>query len=199
MQAKDISFWKNICFSDESSFCINMSTVAKKIRRKSFENPLKDQYLQKTVKHPLNLMVWGCFRNRKLGPLVIVNGYMNSANYTEILNNHLIPFIDEETYFQDDNAPCHRSKKVKQFIDDNKIKTIDWPANSPDLNPIENIWNLMKTRLKKRDVTSKKSLIENLNEIWSKEISEEYLDKLIESMERRIEECILNNGGQTKY
>jgi transposase len=77
---------------------------------------------------------------------------------------------------------------------------LPWPGNSPDMNPIENLWVIVKKRLKKINITTKVQLIENLIQIWHHD--DEVKNKcsvLIESMQRRIELLIKNKGMHTKY
>jgi len=68
----------------------------------------------------------------------------------------------EQLLFQDDNAPCHRAKLVTKWKSKKNFRTLDWPAQSPDLNPIENLWHKVALEISKRHLTNKRELIESL-------------------------------------
>jgi hypothetical protein len=88
-------------------------------------------------------MVWGCFSAAGRGALYFLpkNFTMNSDTYEKVLEDHLIPFMQiyGTTQFLQDGVPCHASKWIKKFLVDKAFEVIDWPGNSPDLNPIENV------------------------------------------------------------
>ena len=73
-------------------------------------------------------MVWGCFHKNSVSPLVVVEGNINGAKYKELLEEYLVPFYDENYLFQDDNAPCHIAKIVKEWKEENSIDILPWPA-----------------------------------------------------------------------
>ena len=100
--------------------------------------------------------------------------------------------------FQQDNAPSHTSKLLKNFFQENDIKLLPWPANSPDINPIENIWGHISFELSKMSLKSIKSLKEEILDIWNN-LDSYYLHKLGNSITNRLREVIENNGRHTKY
>ena len=120
-----------------------------------------------------------------------------------MLNTKLLPSIQEsnlpEPIHLDDSASCHRTNKVKEWHEQQGIQKIDWPGNSPDLNLIENIWGYMKQIIRKRTIRNKKSLIENIHQIWQNEIPDSLVQNLCQSMPRRLQCVITNKGGNTKY
>jgi len=195
--------WDSIIWSDESRFEIFNNDSKNWVWRKKDEK-YQVNCLKPTVKNSEGVMVWGCFCNNKIGPLVLIEGTLNSDRYIELLEEHLIPFLNNlgaaNHIFQDDNAPCHASKKTKTWKNDNEIEFLPWPAQSPDLNPIENLWDALERRVRKhRPIPkNKKEFFEALKEEWNK-IDEIQLNRLVTSMPRRIKAVIRNKGNPTKY
>ena len=108
--------WSKVIFSDESRFMC-FSSYRPPLVRRPIGKALDPKYLTPTIKHPASVMVWGCFKGDKIGPLYIVENTMNSIQYRDVLNNKLLPFYNqfEEAIYQDDSAPCHRSKMIKKW------------------------------------------------------------------------------------
>ena len=89
-----------------------------------------------------------------VGPLCFIKSRVNAAVYQEILE-HLLPSADElygdaDFIFQQDLAPVHTAKSTKTWFNDRGITVLDWPANSPDLNPIENLWGIANRKMRDR-------------------------------------------------
>lgn len=131
---------------------------------------------------------------------------MRQDQYIEVLMGRLIPQTQEwypngDFVFMHDSAPCHKAKKVTKFLKDNNISVLDWPGNSPDLNPIENVWASLKNEIaKEKVITNKQELIEKIIKAWHNtphlvEISK----SCIKSMPRRLKNVIAQKGGFTKY
>jgi transposase len=88
---------------------------------------------------------------------------------------------------------------VTDYLKKKKVKVLDWPGNSPDLNPIENLWEEMKNKVADQHPTSLETLKNAIKLVWTREISKEYCSNLVESMPSRLTEVIKNKGGHTKY
>jgi len=152
------------------------------------------------------IMVWGCMGWEGVGQLAEVEGRMDADQYVAILEDHLVPSIEEsgifeeEAIFQQDNDPKHTSKKAKKWMEDHNISLLDWPPQSPDLNPIEHLWKHIKSELTKYPTQPKGvwEIWERVAEVWDK-IRPEVCQNLIESMPRRVQAVIKAKGGHTKY
>jgi len=203
MRKNWINEWENIIWSDESRYELFNNDSRNWVWRKKDER-YKIECLKPTVKNSIGIMVWGCFCNNKLGPLVLIEGTLNSDRYIELLEEHLLPYLNnlgiENHIFQDDNAPCHASNKTKKWKEDNSIERLPWPAQSPDLNPIENLWNELEKRIRNHRPMpkNKNEFFAALQTEWYK-IDKSKLIQLVKSMRYRVAEAIRNKGHPTKY
>ena len=110
----------------------------------------------------------------------------------------LFPAKNAELMFQHDNDPKHTAKSVKQYLRNKKYSVMDWPAQSPDLNPIENLWFVIENRLKHRVCSNEEELFEALQAQWQA-LEPELLAKLVGSMPKRCAAVIESKGYPTKY
>ena len=195
--------WENVLFSDESHFYEGFKKI-NSVRRPVGSNRFDPKYLQRTKKHPGYVMVWGCFSGKGgRGRLNLLERgtRMNAVKYISNLTEYMLPTMEihDCQYFLQDKAPCHTAKVVKKFFIDNNINIIDWPGNSPDINPIENLWASLKRQLQNENTSSVPHVIESLKKIWIKETTHETCLALAHSMPRRLQNVISANGEMTKY
>jgi hypothetical protein len=156
-----------------------------------------------TVKHDDKIMVWGCFAAHGVGDLYLVDGIMESEQYKQILRNHFKPsaqrlFGGRDYTFQQDNDPKHTSNATRAYMRHLGLDPEEWPSQSPDLNPIENLWSYLDWTLRDRQVTNKAELWTALQEGWQA-LPVDLLTRLVDSMPRRLQAVIDSKGYPTKY
>lgn len=182
--------WDLWVFSDES-YC------------ELFRNKLKywgykARYLPKPSRSP-GIMIWGAISINGVSPLYIGRGSINSEKYCEILGSYLLPTMpdicDPNWVFQQDNARPHISKYTREWLAKNDIKVMPWPACSPDLNIIEQVWAVIKNRIEKIGPKKMPDFVEIIEKVWN-EFGEnhEMIENYFKSMPDRIRRCIAAKG-----
>ncbi|KAG1168040.1 hypothetical protein G6F71_009292 [Rhizopus microsporus] len=169
---------------------------------------LQDHNINQVHKHGGgSIFLWGCITAEGPGNLVKIDGGLDSALYCQILEEDLLGTLDyyeiskNHVYLLHDNDSKHRSKMTQEWLKSNEVKVIDWPAYSPDLNPIENMWHFVKCELVKYDEPPKGmlELWERVQHIWNNKIDKDMCLRYINSMPERIQAVIKAKGGETKY
>ncbi len=198
----NVAQWSKVLFSDESKFCISFGNQGPRVWRKSGEaqNPC---CLKSSVKFPQSVMIWAAMSSAGVGPLCFLKSTVNAAIYQEILEHFMLPSADKlygdaDFIFQQDLAPAHTAKGTKSWFNDHGVTVLDWPANSPDLNPIENLWGIVKRKMRDTRPSNADELKDAVKETWAS-IPPQQCHKLITSMPRRIEAVIKAKGAPTKY
>ncbi len=186
-----------VLISDESKCCISFGNQGPRVWRRSGEaqNPC---CLKSSVKFPQSVMIWAAMSSAGVGPLYFLKSTVNAAIYQEILEHFMLPsagqlYGDADIIFQQDLAPAHSAKATKSWFNDYGVTVLDRPANSPDLNPIENLWVTVKRKM--RDTRPNNA--DDQNNLGF--ITPEQCHRLIASMPRRIDAVIHAKGGPTKY
>ncbi len=194
--------WSKVMFSDESKFCISFGNQGPRVWRKRAEaqNP---RCLRSSVKFPQSVMVWGAMSSAGVGPLCFLRSKVNTAVYQEVSEHFMLPAADQlygdaDFIFQQDLAPAHSAKATSTWFKDHGIPVLNWPANSPDLNPIENLWGIVKRKMRYARPNNAEELKATIRATWAL-ITPEQCHRLIDSMPRRIAAVIQAKGAPTKY
>ena len=198
--------WKKVVWSDETK--VNwLGSDSRKWAWKKPREGLSDRLVKGTLKFGGgSVMVWGCMMWEGTGYAVKIDGRMDADLYTKILDDDLQASLDfygktpRNIIFQQDGDPKHCSTLAQTWFENHNIKVLPWPAQSPDLNPIEHLWDHLKRRLGEYDVEPKGilELWERIEKEWDK-IPASVCQNLIESMPRRVQAVLKAKGGHTKY
>lgn len=200
--------WKKVIFSDETKINLWGSDGAEYTYRLRGD-PILPHHYKPTMKHDGgSLMIWGCITSFGLGYACRIDDYpMDSDVYIHILSTSYKDTLDyyqlqnNDVIFQHDGDPKHTSTATKKWLCNNHIVYIkDWPANSPDLNPIENLWHHLKLRLDQYSTKpkNKAELWERIDTEWNK-FTQADIEPYYRSMPNRIKEVIKAKGGYTKH
>ena len=193
--------WGSVLFSDESLFKTSQTT-GRLVRRGQDSDRYLEKYTSKSTRFCPSLMVWGSFCSNGKGSLQTLprNQTMDSQKYLKMLKSQLLKTmkVNDCSFFQQDNASIHTAKKIRSFLNDNNVNVIKWPGNSADLNPIENIWGLMKNKLEKKDIRTLPGLRMEIDKMW-RSLKKSYLKTLAESMPKRLKLIIKKKGSMLKY
>ena len=153
-----------------------------------------------------SIMIWGCMTYYGPGFMCKINSTMDQHVYKQILQNYLLETLDwyhldaEKVIFQHDNDPKHKARSVQEWLDEQAFDVMEWPPQSPDLSPIENLWATLNRRLSKYEHPPRGmlELWERVETKWN-DITQEECARLIESMPERIAAVLKSKGMWTDY
>lgn len=211
--------WKNVIFSDETGIFKGYDTY-RRYRWYGKGQKYAPKMTRRKGRHAQGrqVMIWACFSGKGQSPLFFLRnsfdkekntrGGHDSGSMIECFEEMLPQVYEPGMFLLQDGASIHKSKETTEFLENLCVLIMDWPAFSPDLNPIENAWNELKRRLidqfpdlmastsrSQAHVAAVKAACEK---VWS-EIEPEYFNTLIRSMKKRCEAVIAAKGGPTKY
>lgn len=199
------SQWGKIVWTDEASVCLRARDGRLRVWVQSGDE------LPEHLALPVNqgggrLLIWAAIWKNGRSELHVQKNNMNSEGYVHVLERNILPLSvnlgDPSTdwILMDDNATCHRSSLTNAFKSQTGIRTLRWPARSPDLNPIENVWSLLKRAVRRSlrpgDDISRLEVL--LRQEWER-LNQAIINRLIESMSSRVRQVIQCSGKMTKY
>lgn len=201
----NIENWKNVLFTDETRIQLWKPDGRNHVYRRVGERYASCNLIQTVSFGGGGIMLWGGISWEGRTELVEVIGRMTSDLYIEnILQDHVLPYVGHVGYerfiLMHDNARPHAAGIVTNYLDEVQIQRLDWPPYSPDLNPIEHMWEQLKRRIRRRNPVP--STIEQLRFAAQYEwnaIPQEYIQTLLSSMPRRMQAVIRARGGNTRY
>ena len=192
--------WERVIFADEAIVKGDGGVKGGRqwVRReKGTAVALRSEYVHHRLPHPQQLNVWACFSSSGLGYCYIYNESLNAKAFTNILDTHLLASVDLlfpesprlQWWLLQDNAPTHKANISKTWIHNHGISCLDFPPYSPDLNPIENVWQHVENRVEQRQPKTVKELQDVIAEEW-KNTPTQLLTKLAHSMHKRCLDVI---------
>lgn len=197
--------WGRVLFSDESRFALYTSDRRDRVWRRPRERYARATMVEAVPYGGGSVMVWGGINLRAKTDLhVFPRGSLTAQRYiADVLQEYVVPFapfIGENFLFMQDNARPHVANVVMDYLSEVDIRTLEWPPRSPDLNPIEHVWDMLGRRIRQRQhpPLDLQHLAAALVEEWD-DITQESVATIIRSMRRRLEAVIEASGGNTRY
>jgi transposase len=196
--------WANVLWSDECTFTqFDQSSISRVWRTP--EEEYSSSCVAATVKHSPSRMFWGCFSREGVGSMVPLYESVTGSTHITRLKRYVVPtmrrrFSCGNGWFQEDNARPHKTKGAAAFHRKSRLRVLDWPAQSPDLNPIENLWAELKKSIRKRKTKpTNLTQLKRLVKVSWKAIPKSLIENLVDSMPDRIQAVIAAEGGPTRY
>uniref|UniRef100_A0A1A7YAS8 Transposase Tc1-like domain-containing protein n=2 Tax=Iconisemion striatum TaxID=60296 RepID=A0A1A7YAS8_9TELE len=200
-----VRHWRPVLFTDESRFTLSTCDRRERVWRRQGERYAACNVVQHDRFGGGSVMVWGGISMEGRTDLYCLgNGALTAIRYPdEILEPFVRPYADAVGpgfLLMHDNARPHVARVCRQYLEDEGIETIEWPSRSPDLNPIEHLWDIMFGSIRRRQVAPQtvQELRDALTQIWE-EMPQDTIRCLIRSMPRRCQACTQARGGHTRY
>ena len=187
----------DVIFSDESTIQLDQHS------RLCFRKRLQPRLLKQRAKHPLKLHIWAGISKRGATSVIMFTGIMDAERLERVYEAGLIPFIRE--YYPDhhrlyqDNDPKHCSHRIEDYFEEKGINWWPTPAESPDLNPIENLWGSLKQYL--RNTYKPKNLQElkdGIQHFWNT-LTPEVCTRYVNHLQKVIPTVVEKEGGPSGY
>ncbi len=199
--------WEKVLFSDEKCFYGKGFCGRVWVRRPKGE-ALNPEYCVHKQAHPVKVNVWAAFCAGGQGYCHIFNEKLDSHLYKRILTDNLLPSASlhfslappriEQWYFLHDNDPKHTSGVVREWLHNAGVSVLEFPPYSPDLNPIENLWNAMARAVEQHACNTMEELQDVVAAEWER-VDADYMRKLAHSMPKRCAAVVEAKGWHTKY
>ena len=196
--------WRSVMFTDESRFCLQGRDGRNLVYRRQGERYSDSCVLERDSFRGGSVMVWGGISYYGRTNLMVINGNLTAARYRdEVLIPRVQPFMHLHgpgLIFQQDNARPHVARIVLDHLEQSHIDMLPWPAISPDLSPIDHVWDELERRLRRRRnaPVTHQQLAQALQEEWFL-IPRDFIRQLINSMRRRCHAVVVARGGHTRY
>jgi hypothetical protein len=196
--------WDRVLFTDECSVEY-FKRYSKKVWRKPGEALKDGMFISKDVEYSKKyIKIWSCFSSNGTGKVIFIEpGEWNGKTYLKILKENIISegqrLIGSNFILMHDGDTVHRYSKAKEWLSENRVRVLeDWPAKSCDINPLENLWFLMKARLASLPFVSLDNFKANIIKVMD-EIGPSTCRSLVQSVQRRLAKVMVGEGKVTKY
>ncbi|UYV78221.1 hypothetical protein LAZ67_16000539 [Cordylochernes scorpioides] len=192
--------WHRVVFSDESRFCLSSDSRRVRVWRRRGERSNPAAIVERPTVRQRGIMVWGAIAYDSRSPLLRIQGTMTAQRYVDdVLRPVTLPYLQgvPNALYQQDNARPHTARISQQALQD--VQMLPWPPYSPDLSPIEHVWDIIGRRLHALpQPCSEDELWQMVEREW-RAIPQDAIRTLIDSLPRRVAACIAVRGGPTCY
>ncbi|UYV60226.1 Transposase [Cordylochernes scorpioides] len=192
--------WHRVVFSDESRFCLSSDSRRVRVWRRRGERSNPAAIVERPTVRQRGIMVWGAIAYDSRSPLLRIQGTMTAQRYVDdVLRPVTLPYLQgvPNALYQQDNARPHTARISQQALQD--VQMLPWPPYSPDLSPIEHVWDIIGRRLHALpQLRSEDELWQMVEREW-RAIPQDAIRTLIDSLPRRVAACIAVRGGPTCY
>ena len=194
--------WARVLFSDDSRFNLSHHDVRIRVFRRRGERFADNCLIERDRFGSESVMVWVGIMGRRKTNYIVVQGNLNAQGYiNQILQPEAVPFLQRHgpAILMHDNERPHVARICRQFLNRNNVNVLPWPVVSPDMNPIEHIWDYLGRKVRARgNVHNLRDLENALIQEWNN-IPNVVIRRYARSMRGRLAACINSRGGHTRY
>ncbi|UYV67901.1 Transposase [Cordylochernes scorpioides] len=192
--------WHRVVFSDESRFCLSSDSRRVRVWRRRGERSNPAAIVERPTVRQRGIIVWGAIAYDSRSPLLRIQGTMTAQRYVDdVLRPVTLPYLQgvPNALYQQDNARPHTARISQQALQD--VQMLPWPPYSPDLSPIEHVWDIIGRRLHALPQPRLEDELWQMVEREWRAIPQDAIRTLIDSLPRRVAACIAVRGGPTCY